>query len=132
MSKVSDQGNYHLGLGELLISGRRIDQGLRRERRDFLYILRQDEKGGVSQDGTILNSALFIVAGSETTASLLSGLLMWLLQTPGAYRQLTNEVPSTFVTAEDVSPIKLQDLPCMNACLDEALRIFSPVPTGLT
>ena len=40
---------------------RRIDQGLTREHRDFLYyILRQNEKGGVSQDEIILNSALFM------------------------------------------------------------------------
>ncbi|EEY20954.1 isotrichodermin C-15 hydroxylase [Verticillium alfalfae VaMs.102] len=28
--------------------------------------------------------------------------------------------------------LALQDLPYMNACIDEALRIFPPVPTGLT
>lgn len=117
----------------LLIDGRRIDEGLRREHRDFLYyILRQNEKGGVSQDEIILNSALFIVAGSETTASLLAGLLMWLLRTPEAYRKLTNEVRATFGRAEDMSFSGLQDLAYMNACLNEALRMFPPIPTGLT
>lgn len=112
---------------------RRIDEGLRREHRDFLYyILRQNEKGGVSQDEIILNSALFIVAGSETTASLLSGLLMWLLRSPDAYRKLTDEIRSNFATAADMHFTKLQDLPYMNACIDEALRIFPPIPTGLT
>lgn len=28
--------------------------------------------------------------------------------------------------------LELQELPYMNACIDEALRIFPPVPTGLT
>ena len=112
---------------------RRIQEGLRREHRDFLYyILRQNEKGGVSQDEIILNSALFIVAGSETTASLLSGLLMWILRTPHAYRKLTDEVRSNFATAADMHFLRLQDLPYMNACIDEALRIFPPIPTGLT
>lgn len=112
---------------------RRIDEGLRREHRDFLYyILRQNEKGGVSQDEIILNSALFIVAGSETTASLLSGLLMWLMRTPPAYAQLTREIRSTFVSASDMHFMDLQELPYMNACINEGLRIFPPVPTGLT
>lgn len=112
---------------------RRIEEGLRREHRDFLYyILRQNEKGGVSQDEIILNSALFIVAGSETTASLLSGLLMWLLRTPTAYARLTHEIRSTFATAADMTFTDLQNLPYMNACIDEGLRIFPPVPTGLT
>ena len=114
-------------------SFRRIDEGLRREHRDFLYyILRQNEKGGVSQDEIILNSALFIVAGSETTASLLSGLLMWLLRTPTAYEKLTKEIRSSFASISDMDFQALQDLPYMNACIDEALRIFPPVPTGLT
>jgi hypothetical protein len=39
-----------------------MDEGLRREHRDFLYyILRQNEKGAtVSRDEIILNSALFM------------------------------------------------------------------------
>ncbi|KAF7563220.1 hypothetical protein G7046_g917 [Stylonectria norvegica] len=111
----------------------RIEEGLRREHRDFLYyILRQNEKGGVSQDEIILNSALFIVAGSETTASLLSGLLMWLMRTPHAYKKLTHEIRSNFDSADKMNSSGLQELTYMNACIDEALRIFPPIPTGLT
>ncbi|KAJ2903204.1 benzoate 4-monooxygenase cytochrome P450 [Zalerion maritima] len=112
---------------------KRIKEGLRREHRDFLYyILRQNEKGGVSQDEIILNSALFIVAGSETTASLLSGMLMWLMRTPHAYARLASEIRSRFATAESMHFLDLQECEYMNACIDEALRIFPPVPTGLT
>ncbi|KAI1850330.1 hypothetical protein JX266_004188 [Neoarthrinium moseri] len=111
----------------------RIEEGLTREHNDFLYyILRQNEKGGVSQNEIILNSALFIVAGSETTASLLSGLLMWLLRTPHAYKKLTNEIRSNFTEAKAMTFLELQELTYMNACIDEALRIFPPIPTGLT
>lgn len=116
-----------------LINSRRIEEGLRREHRDFLYyILRQNEKGGVSQNEIILNSALFIVAGSETTASLLSGLIMWLTRTPHAYKKLTDEVRNNFASVDELTFLRLQELPYMNACIDEALRIFPPIPTGLT
>ncbi|KAF7533672.1 hypothetical protein G7054_g6888 [Neopestalotiopsis clavispora] len=111
----------------------RIEEGVTREHNDFLYyILRQNKKGGVSQNEIILNSALFIVAGSETTASLLSGLLMWLLRTPHAYHRLTTEIRSNFSEAKSMSFLALQELTYMNACIDEALRIFPPIPTGLT
>ncbi|KAJ1332026.1 aspirochlorine biosynthesis cytochrome P450 monooxygenase [Microdochium nivale] len=112
----------------------RIEEGLTREHNDFLYyILRANEKGGVRQNEIILNSALFIVAGSETTASLLSGLLMWLLRTPHAYERLTQEVRSSFPhSAKNMKFTQLAELPYMNACIDEGLRIFPPVPTGLT
>lgn len=40
---------------------RRLEEGLRRDHRDFLYyILRQNEKGAVRKDEIILNSALFM------------------------------------------------------------------------
>lgn len=57
---------------------------------------------------------------------------MWLTRTPHAYRQLTEEIRSAFPSAADMHFNALQDLPYMNACIDEALRIFPPVPTGLT
>lgn len=83
------------------------------------------------------------MAGSETTASLLSGLLMWLLRTPQAHRRLVQEIRERFPAEEkraadgtrrprDMTFLALQELPYMNACIDEALRIFPPVPTGLT
>lgn len=75
--------------------------------------------------------SLSSVAGSETTASLLSGMTMWLMKTPHAYKKLTEEIRTTFATAEDMHFLQLQDMPYMNACIDEALRIFPPLPTGL-
>jgi cytochrome P450 len=75
---------------------------------------------------------LVSVAGSETTASLLSGLLMWLLRTPHAYHRLTSEIRFKFSEAASMTFLELQELPYMNACIEEALRIFPPVPTGLT
>lgn len=57
---------------------------------------------------------------------------MWLLRTPHAYARLTQEIRSTFASASDMKFMDLQELSYMNACIDEGLRIFPPVPTGLT
>jgi cytochrome P450 len=57
---------------------------------------------------------------------------MWLLRTPHAYKRLTEEIRSSFASAKDMKFLDLQELVYMNACIDEALRIFPPVPTGLT
>lgn len=72
------------------------------------------------------------VAGSETTASLLAGLTMWLMRTPRAYKKLSDEIRNAFPTAKDMTFLRLQELPYMNACLEEGMRIFPSVPTGLT
>lgn len=57
---------------------------------------------------------------------------MWLLRTPHAYKKLTEEIRSAFESADEMNSQRLQNLPYMNSCIDEALRIFPPVPTGLT
>lgn len=57
---------------------------------------------------------------------------MHLLKTPHAYARLTTEIRSNFADAASMSFLALQELPYMNACIDEALRIFPPIPTGLT
>lgn len=57
---------------------------------------------------------------------------MWLLRTPEAYARLTGEIRTAFPTAADMTFTDLQNLQYMNACIDEGLRIFPPLPTGLT
>lgn len=57
---------------------------------------------------------------------------MWLLRTPHAYAKLVSEIRISFDTLDAMDSQRLQNLAYMNACIDEALRIFPPVPTGLT
>jgi cytochrome P450 len=103
------------------------------EHRDFIwYILKQREKKNeVSDDEVIMNAALFIVAGSETTATELCGLTNYLLRNPPIYKKLVGEVRSACKTEADINMDVLATLPYMNACIEEGLRIFPPVPIGL-
>ena len=79
----------------------------------------------------VVNSALFIVAGSETTANLLSGLFARLIWNTDKYKKLTDEIRSAFQNESDINDEALKKLPYMNACIEEGLRIHPPVPTGL-
>ncbi|KAL3477270.1 cytochrome P450 [Aspergillus californicus] len=123
----------------LRLSKDKVEQRLRNgpsEHKDFIhYILRQREKYDLHENEIILNSALFIVAGSETTANLLSGLFARLLRTENAekMRKLQAEVRSAFVSEEDIgySRAGAAELPYLNACLEEGLRIHPPLPIGL-
>jgi cytochrome P450 len=56
---------------------------------------------------------------------------MWLMRTPHAYKKLTAEVRA-FEKVDEMTFLKLQELPYMNACLEEGMRIFPSIPTGLT
>jgi cytochrome P450 len=71
------------------------------------------------------------VAGSETTATLLSGLTNHLLRNPDIFDRLKKEIRDSIKKQEDLVIANLINLPFMNACIEEGLRIFPPVPVGL-
>ncbi|KAF2005223.1 cytochrome P450 [Amniculicola lignicola CBS 123094] len=103
------------------------------EHRDFIwYILKQREKKNeVSDNEVIMNAALFIVAGSETTATELCGLTNFLLRNPDKLDRLKKELRDAVKVESDLNMDVLGSLPYMNACIEEGLRIFPPVPIGL-
>jgi cytochrome P450 len=109
---------------------RRLEQG-NNQHKDFIwYILKQREKHDLKQDEIIVNSALFIVAGSETTANLLSGLTARLIWNPDKYQKLVSEIRGAFKDESEVDYENLSKLEYLNACIEEGLRIHPPAPTG--
>lgn len=75
------------------------------------------------------NSSLFMAAGTETTATLLSGLTYYLLKNPDKLQKAVEEVRA--LPEEELSLEQLPRLPYLNACFEEGLRIYPPVPVGL-
>lgn len=72
-----------------------------------------------------------MIAGTETTATLLSGLTYELLMHPDIMKKLVAEVRSAFTTSEEISMEAIAKLPYMKACISEAFRMYPPVPVGL-
>lgn len=79
----------------------------------------------------IANVRLLIVAGSETTATLLSGLTYMLLTNPAAYERGKAEVRSAFSKPTDITFTSTTKLPYLHALIEEAFRLYPPVPTIL-
>lgn len=77
------------------------------------------------------NGTLFMLAGTETTATELSGLTYILLKNPEKLKRLVEEVRSAFSTFDDMTMTKLSQLEFLNACLEEGLRMYPPVAVGL-
>lgn len=71
-----------------------------------------------------------VFAGSETTATVLSGVVFQLLLNPDVHAHLTAEVRSAFATGEDINMAStaLGSLPYLDAVLQEGLRIYHPAP----
>lgn len=70
------------------------------------------------------------VAGSETTASSLAALTNNLLRHPRVYQKLKDEIRGKFKSEDEIRLVTVNDLPYLNACIEEGLRIFPPAPIG--
>ncbi|APA13853.1 hypothetical protein SS1G_13957 [Sclerotinia sclerotiorum 1980 UF-70] len=128
---------------------RRMDS--KQERPDFMsYILKHnDTEKGMTRDEIRENANILIIAGSETvlhpliprfvsnstdtnkTATLLNGVTYYLLQNPTVLQNLTVEMRSTFKTQKDLTLHSLAACKYLGAVLEEALRMYPPVPTSL-
>ncbi|KAL4936525.1 hypothetical protein BDV06DRAFT_91732 [Aspergillus oleicola] len=113
---------------------RNSDSAVYSNRGDFMdsMLRHRGEKNELTDQELEANSNILIVAGSETTATLLSGATYWILRNPDVAARVTAEVRSVMKTESDITFQKVTaELPYMQACLDEAFRLYPPVPTGL-
>jgi cytochrome P450 len=113
---------------------KRLEKGRASEGVDlWTLVLEQEEKGkqGLTRPEMDANSSAFMMAGTESTASMLSGLTYLLLENKDKMGKLVKEIRSTFGSTEEISMGVLQGLPYLNACMKEGLRRYPPVPIGL-
>jgi len=132
-SKIRESQQKHREYSELMAM-KRINRPGQADRGDFMdYMMRsRGEKHEMTDAELVANCDLIMIAGSETTASLLSGVTYWLLKTPSALKRVTEEVRSMFERDEDINfKDASAKLPYMLACLDEGLRIFPSIPLTL-
>jgi cytochrome P450 len=77
------------------------------------------------------NAQVIILAGSETTATLLTATTYFLTTNPETLKKLSDEVRSSFKSESEIDMASVQRLPYMLAVLNEGLRLFPPVINGI-
>ena len=107
---------------------RRRERGYVRGKTDvFNYLLQnKDEKDTLSRGELIDNSLVLVVAGSETTATLLTGATWLLARNPDCYKKVVAEVRAAFKSDDDITVKAVNGLEYMVAVLDESMRVFPP------
>jgi cytochrome P450 len=95
-------------------------------------ILEQEGKGkkGLTREQMDSNATIFMAAGTETTATLLSGLTYLLLTHPANMEKLVEEIRGAFKEEGDITMESIAKLPYLKACINEAFRIYPPVAIG--
>ncbi|KAG8408382.1 hypothetical protein J3459_017854 [Metarhizium acridum] len=91
-----------------------------------------DTKTTMSEAEMYANAFSISIAGSEGTATALSGATFLLLRHPDAYRRAVDEIRSTFATEADITASNMAGkLAFLDAVLNEAMRLYPPVPITL-
>ena len=108
---------------------------LKTDRPDFLTPFMKDNANYENMTlGEIeSNFAIILVAGSETPATSLCGMLNCLVKPENkvALEKLVSEIRGTFVREEDITIEATKHLTYLEAVINEGLRICNPVPGGL-
>lgn len=86
--------------------------GLNVERPDLIgSLLRKQEDWNMPFDRLRANAGLLVIAGSETTATLLTGATYLLLSNPHCLQKVTEEVRSAFDSEHEITFSSVQQLP---------------------
>lgn len=102
------------------------------DRPDFMaYILQADDDRSLSTREMEANAAVLILAGSETTASLLSGFTFYTASNPEIWKKLVEEVRGAFGKYDEIDFMGVSQLKYLNAALEESLRVYPPVPATI-
>lgn len=126
---LKGKGN-HLDLTRLKLERRmKLDS----DRYDLIEgLLRKKDEWELDFQRLRANASILIIAGSETTATLLAGVTFLLLTNPDKMEKLVNEVRTAFESETEITLTSVAGkLPYMLACLNEALRRYPPVAIGL-
>ncbi|GKT40265.1 cytochrome P450 monooxygenase dtxS2 [Colletotrichum spaethianum] len=113
---------------------RRLANDSEEARKDFMKGLQRgrDEKTLNSIEEIITNSNTLFVAGSDTTATLMTACIFYLLSAPHTHKRAVEEVRQAFESADDINFINATArLPYLLAVLNETLRLYPPVPASL-
>ncbi|KAI1753851.1 isotrichodermin C-15 hydroxylase [Xylaria castorea] len=140
----------YIGLGELVqvlfkvgsFSIKRVQQytdamvqsrlSMEKPREDlFEGLVKKRDEWNLSFKKLSSNAFILVLAGSETTATTLSGATYLLLTHPEILEKLKHEVRSTFQDASQININTVGNLRYMLAILNESLRLYPPVTAGL-
>ncbi|CVK85157.1 hypothetical protein FPRO06_07670 [Fusarium proliferatum] len=123
----------------------RVERGPTAGKKDFLsYVIRvrddevNDEKDvtvgfkktGVMDKELHVDSGLFLTAGSDTTAHVLTWSIYFLCQHPIYMSKLKEEVRGRFASYEDIAPETVSNMPILTGVINETLRLQTPTAVG--
>ncbi|OJD30388.1 cytochrome p450 [Diplodia corticola] len=106
----------------------RLDQEAHTERPD-IWSLVEKKQDILSRPEMHVNAAVFMAAGTETTATALCGAMWYLTENRDKMDRVTREVRD--LAPDELNMETLAALPYLNAVIDESMRLYPPIPDML-
>ena len=76
-----------------------------------------------------MTATAIVLAGSETTATLLSGMTWYLCMNLRVYEKVKSELRTKFTDEEEITFASVMECEYMLAVLEEGLRMYPPAPS---
>lgn len=115
---------YNIQRGEQIVKDRIYGIVKRPEHQDLLdLVLRHNDEKGLSRDEIATNATTLIIAGSDTTGSILAGTTYNILMNRDKYDRLVGEIRERFASEEEINIGTVNDLPYLLAVFDESFRL---------
>ena len=91
--------------------------------------LEHRKKGPIDDDAVIATAMILLIAGYDTTGMTLSFLSYYLADQPDIQNRLQDEIDTAFEENNGQLPDyqTIQELPYLEACILETIRMFTPV-----
>ncbi|KAK8052038.1 hypothetical protein PG993_003423 [Apiospora rasikravindrae] len=100
-------------------------------RNDFVSLLVEKVRNGeVGREEMTAHVSTMTIAGGETVATTLAGLTYFLAKNPEKLQSLVDEIRGAFKSYDDINATAAQQLPYLQAVLNEGLRMFPPASGG--
>ncbi|KAF9877261.1 cytochrome P450 [Colletotrichum karsti] len=91
-----------------------------------------EKRPGITRAEMYSNAATFMIGGTETTTAATSALTYLLLTNPAKMTTLRAELDAAIQDPQDdMTFTGLRQLPYLNACIEEAMRLYPPAPTPM-
>jgi cytochrome P450 len=111
---------------------RRLHRKDEQQLQDWISLYLGSKSGGriIDEDEVMESFTAVLIAGSETTATVLAGLLNYLCRNESVLHRLQSEI-RIFASEDEITFNSTSKLPYLNASLNEALRLCNPLPNAL-
>ncbi|WYZ34560.1 hypothetical protein EsH8_I_000836 [Colletotrichum jinshuiense] len=122
-----------MGIAHKALVHEKVDKriALGTPRPDFAEALITKATEPLTKEELYANLDVLIVAGSETTATALSGATYLLTTNLDKLEKLNQEVRSSFTSEGEIDLLSTAKLGYLHAVLEETLRRYPPIPSGL-